>query len=212
MKRSTLVPAAALALAVGSAYAQSGDMPNFNQMDKNNDGALTREEAAGNPKLQEQFDQVDSNKDGQLSRAESLAIMGRQDLYNLRESIAEFLNPEGKPPLAAESGSSGQSQQSAQGEQQNVPAPMSAELVRSVQQSLESKGVNPGPVDGVWGPRTHQALREFQEQQNLEASGQLDARTLTALGVGDQPSASSGGSAPSQNGSANGAKQSRPRQ
>ena len=26
--------------------------------------------------------------------------MGRQDLYALRENLAEFLNPEGKPPLA----------------------------------------------------------------------------------------------------------------
>ncbi len=59
----------------------------------------------------------------------------------------------------------------------------SQEDVRSVQEALKGKGHNPGPVDGVIGPRTQQALRAFQRAQNIQTSGQLDSSTASALGV-----------------------------
>ena len=59
----------------------------------------------------------------------------------------------------------------------------SREDVRSVQEALKGKGHNPGPVDGVIGPRTQQALRAFQRAQNIQTSGQLDSSTASALGV-----------------------------
>lgn len=49
--------------------------------------------------------------------------------------------------------------------------------------TLQAKGIDAGPVDGIWGPRTHRALREFQDWQGLDSSGQLDAQTLAALGI-----------------------------
>lgn len=207
--RRKLSLAAALALATGTAYA--ADVPNFNQMDKDNDGALTRSEAAGNPKLADQFDQVDDNGDGRLSRGEYLAIMGRQDFYNLRENLAEFINPDGKAPLDATSQSSGQQASSGQsaaqssastgGQQQQGPqAPSMAageQLIRNVQQQLRAKGIDAGPVDGIWGPQTHQGVREFQQAQGLQTTGQLNGRTLAALGISQEQSASAGGGAPS---------------
>lgn len=59
----------------------------------------------------------------------------------------------------------------------------SREDVRSVQEALKGKGHNPGPIDGVIGPRTQQALRAFQRAQNIQTSGQLDSSTASALGV-----------------------------
>ena len=59
----------------------------------------------------------------------------------------------------------------------------SQEDVRSVQEALKGKGHDPGPVDGVMGPRTQQALRAFQRAQNIQTSGQLDSSTASALGV-----------------------------
>jgi peptidoglycan hydrolase-like protein with peptidoglycan-binding domain len=74
--------------------------------------------------------------------------------------------------------------------------PSSPQLVRSVQQSLEAKGIDVGPVDGIWGPKTHQALQQFQEKQGLDATGQLNARTLEALGIpGEQAASASSASA-----------------
>ena len=58
-----------------------------------------------------------------------------------------------------------------------------ASTARDVQQALERKGYDVGPIDGVMGPRTQSALREFQQQQGLAQSGQIDQQTLLALDV-----------------------------
>jgi peptidoglycan hydrolase-like protein with peptidoglycan-binding domain len=68
------------------------------------------------------------------------------------------------------------------GPMSNQPMP-SAGTVREVQQALQSKGFDVGPIDGVMGPRTSAALREFQQQQGLKGSGRLDRETLSALNV-----------------------------
>ena len=58
----------------------------------------------------------------------------------------------------------------------------SSDEVRQVQQHLKDKGVAVA-VDGVMGPKTRAALKSFQQQQGLTASGDIDSSTLTALGV-----------------------------
>ena len=40
-----------------------------------------------------------------------------------------------------------------------------------------------GEPDGKLGPRTRQALIEFQWQQGFQATGQIDTQTDAALGV-----------------------------
>ncbi len=64
--------------------------------------------------------------------------------------------------------------------------------ISQVQQALNDKGFNPGPVDGKAGPKTKAALKQFQQSQGISASGQLDGQTLVALGV--QSSSSTQGS------------------
>lgn len=56
-------------------------------------------------------------------------------------------------------------------------------IVRDVQDRLTTLGYNPGPVDGILGPKTRAALRSFQETNGLPATGEVDAETLSALGV-----------------------------
>jgi hypothetical protein len=58
-----------------------------------------------------------------------------------------------------------------------------ASTIREVQQALQGKGFDVGPIDGVMGPRTAAALREFQQQRGLNGSGRLDRETLSALNV-----------------------------
>ncbi|MFQ4136790.1 peptidoglycan-binding domain-containing protein [Nodosilinea sp. PGN35] len=41
-----------------------------------------------------------------------------------------------------------------------------AEGARQVQQQLAKHGYDPGPVDGVAGPKTQRALRDFQQSQD----------------------------------------------
>jgi hypothetical protein len=61
-----------------------------------------------------------------------------------------------------------------------------AVMVRSAQETLTQKGFDVGPVDGVLGPRTRAALREFQQREGLARSGELDESTLRALDVVDR--------------------------
>ena len=55
--------------------------------------------------------------------------------------------------------------------------------MRNVQQALNAKGFNAGPVDGQWGTSTEIALKQFQTAQGLPSTGVLDTRTMNALGV-----------------------------
>ncbi|MBI5282614.1 MAG: peptidoglycan-binding protein [Candidatus Solibacter usitatus] len=58
--------------------------------------------------------------------------------------------------------------------------------VREIQQALSDKGY-PLDVSGVWGPQSVDALKKFQEDQNinnLSGRGKLDSLTLIALGLG----------------------------
>jgi len=54
--------------------------------------------------------------------------------------------------------------------------------VRQVQDALEAKGFDPGPIDGIAGPRTKAAIRTFQDRFGMKASGEIDNQTLFALG------------------------------
>jgi hyperosmotically inducible protein len=55
---------------------------------------------------------------------------------------------------------------------------------KMMQQALRDKGYDPGPVDGIQGPRTTPALKSYQQSENLDASGRADAETLGKLGIG----------------------------
>jgi lipid-binding SYLF domain-containing protein/peptidoglycan hydrolase-like protein with peptidoglycan-binding domain len=55
--------------------------------------------------------------------------------------------------------------------------------VREVQTALKQQGFDPGPADGVMGPMTTTALRNFQSHNQLEVTGKIDDKTQVALGV-----------------------------
>jgi peptidoglycan hydrolase-like protein with peptidoglycan-binding domain len=57
--------------------------------------------------------------------------------------------------------------------------------VRKVQLALQKKGINPGPVDGIYGPLTKEAVRTFQSRYGIKATGDVDNQTLVALGEVD---------------------------
>lgn len=60
--------------------------------------------------------------------------------------------------------------------------PMTGDDVRSLQQALAKAGANL-VVDGVFGPDTDTAVRQFQQQQALAADGIVGAATRSALGL-----------------------------
>ena len=68
---------------------------------------------------------------------------------------------------------------------QEAPAPntgpASADEIKRLQQVLTQGGFNPGPVDGVMGPRTQAALQRYQRTNGLRVTGQYDPATRTAV-------------------------------
>lgn len=55
--------------------------------------------------------------------------------------------------------------------------------IKRVQESLRDKGYDPGPIDGVMGPQTRQAIGEYQRAEDLPVTQHLDAKTAGRLGV-----------------------------
>jgi hypothetical protein len=55
-------------------------------------------------------------------------------------------------------------------------------LVLDVQKALKERGFNPGPIDGIYGPRTRAALHKFQKANHLAVGG-LTKEVVRALGL-----------------------------
>lgn len=67
---------------------------------------------------------------------------------------------------------------------QPQPQPAAEHVVLSMlhaQRKLAALGYDPGPADGVPGPRTARALKAFQTDRKIVASGQLDRVTMAEL-------------------------------
>ena len=55
---------------------------------------------------------------------------------------------------------------------------------REIQQALQQRGYLQVEPTGVWGPDWADALKKFQQDQNLNPTGKLDSLSLIALGLG----------------------------
>ena len=64
-----------------------------------------------------------------------------------------------------------------------APAWINVRIVAEVQRQLVMRGYYQGWIDGRYGPRTAFAVRVFQLRLGISPSGQLDMRTLDALGL-----------------------------
>jgi Ca2+-binding EF-hand superfamily protein len=75
---------------------KDNDPPGFNELDRDNDGGITRSEAARNPTLAKRFSEADGDRDGKVTRAEYLKIMAAKDFNTLREKTASAVDPDSK--------------------------------------------------------------------------------------------------------------------
>jgi len=94
------------------------------------------------------------------------------------------------PGGANSSGTSDQNMSNTSNDQSTMPgakpqkkhAMMSRSKVEQVQTALANSGDNV-QIDGDWGPKTTAALKDFQKQHNLKATGRLDKETRDALNL-----------------------------
>jgi N-acetylmuramoyl-L-alanine amidase len=57
------------------------------------------------------------------------------------------------------------------------------DIVRAIQNALVSNGIDPGPVDGKYGPKTTAAVAAFQKLNHLVADGEVGPKTAAQLGI-----------------------------
>ena len=69
----------------------------------------------------------------------------------------------------------------------------SSDRYREIQDALASKGYLKTPSNGVWDKDSMDAMQRFQQDQKLEPTGKLTARSLSALGLGPKTPAVTAG-------------------
>lgn len=67
------------------------------------------------------------------------------------------------------------------GDDQPGTAEERTERVREVQVKLQKQGYYDGEIDGIPGPKTRAALREYQRENNLAVTGRLNAESARSL-------------------------------
>jgi peptidoglycan hydrolase-like protein with peptidoglycan-binding domain len=70
-----------------------------------------------------------------------------------------------------------------------APVQVPFNLVKAAQRFLAGQAgqdYQPGPVDGIPGPKTRAAVMAWQRDHALEANGVLNAATLASMGLGPQ--------------------------
>jgi len=56
-------------------------------------------------------------------------------------------------------------------------------IVTEVQKRLLDLGYDPGPVDGCMGPKTTEAIRAYQEDNQMPPSGDITSGLVESLGI-----------------------------
>lgn len=59
--------------------------------------------------------------------------------------------------------------------------------VRQIQEALIKAGCLHGKPDGIWGPATRDAMREYQKRNGFTPTGLPEAKPLMKLGLGPHP-------------------------
>jgi peptidoglycan hydrolase-like protein with peptidoglycan-binding domain/DNA invertase Pin-like site-specific DNA recombinase len=73
--------------------------------------------------------------------------------------------------------------------------PGGSSQVRELQADLRREGLDPGPVDGLFGPRTQAAVERLQERNGVPVNGVATANTRRFLATTDQPAQPDSGGA-----------------
>jgi len=96
---------------------------------------------------------------------------------------------------SSQSQSDRQSAPQAQASQSGPQQSQSSDTVKQAQEKLSAAGYDVGTADGVMGPKTQDAIKQLQQDKQLNATGELDQETLAALGVNEENSSTGSSSA-----------------
>jgi peptidoglycan hydrolase-like protein with peptidoglycan-binding domain len=90
--------------------------------------------------------------------------------------------PSAPPPPAAAAAPAAPGVEAAKAAPEPAAPPAAAAMGgKELQELLAARGYKPGPIDGKPGPKTREALKAFQKDAGLPATGVLDAETSQRL-------------------------------
>lgn len=108
--------------------------------------------------------------------------MQKPEAKNMQQPQAQQQNMQQSNKQQASEQNQGQNQQQASN-QTVSPKELGRNGVRQVQQALNKEGFHAGRADGIFGPDTKTALKDFQKSKGIQSNGQLSQKTLSDLGV-----------------------------
>jgi peptidoglycan hydrolase-like protein with peptidoglycan-binding domain len=79
--------------------------------------------------------------------------------------------------------SGGSTSTAAASSQQKSTGKISQSDMRKVEEALQAKGFDPGPINGQMDAQTQQALRDYQSKNKLPVTGTVDQATAESLDV-----------------------------
>lgn len=138
-----------------------------------------------------------SKKKTAATAAKSSSAAGRGAKTTNRQQSASRSAPRKKPAPRASTKSAGKRAtkvSSARRRRSAIPSfragqqKPTPDRVRDIQSALIARGYMQGEADGNWGGSTVDALKRFQQDQNLSADGKLTSLSLIALGLGPRRS------------------------
>jgi hypothetical protein len=172
MKRSPLAVTGSVLVATwmstGAVFAQSPEKinPDASGPKGGSQSERTGESDVPLPKGSPSSGTVEQGKSGSVNNPKPNTSLGGTQSERARETGVPL--PKGSPHAGTDKMGAGQN---------------SMTHVKQAQQALKEKGYDPGPIDGVMGARTKEAIKSFQSASNLQVTGSLDAETSQQLGI-----------------------------
>lgn len=132
--------------------------------------------------MEESLESILARADEIIQRTESSLDKSSDEVKQELEEIAEDATEKDDDDVSDETFGIDEAVQKAIDDRKLEVVKASPDLIRKIQQALQDAGLNPGPADGMMGPRTKNALAEFQNQHDLATSG-ITRETLHELNI-----------------------------
>jgi lipid-binding SYLF domain-containing protein len=104
-------------------------------------------------------------------------------------ALNKYVPPGGevaKTEVTRKSKTSAEVESQTKADHQPERATLSSAEVKQAQRALQAKGYDTGGIDGIIGPKTRQAIRDYQAAEKIQVTGTLNAETASRLGVREE--------------------------
>lgn len=122
-----------------------------------------------------------------FQRQQGMEATGSIDMSTVSSlGVFDRLSLQAQQSLGQSQRLSSETQTSMNQEQSVAPVDLHRDDIRLIQRVLIERRLLHGEADGVLGPKTREAIRAFQRQQNNQVTGRIDVQTILSLDVSDR--------------------------